>query len=89
MIIRDNFSYFSMKPYDVTPHLNRLIATVQMRSHNITRIAKNYPLSSKTPSYLELCIPSTIGLKFCLSWSSGLQCSQLVMSLVESLVVIS
>ena len=24
MIIRDNFSYFSLKPYVVTPHLNRL-----------------------------------------------------------------
>ena len=26
-----NFSYFSSKPYDVTPHLNRLDETVQMR----------------------------------------------------------
>ena len=30
VIIRDNFSYFSLKPYLVTPHLNRLIETVQM-----------------------------------------------------------
>ena len=29
------FSYFSSKPYDVTPHLNRLIETVQMSGHNI------------------------------------------------------
>ena len=29
------FSYFSSKPYVVTPHLNRLIKTVQMRGHNI------------------------------------------------------
>ena len=26
--------YFSLKPYVVTPHLNRLIETVQMRGHN-------------------------------------------------------
>ena len=29
------FSYFSLKPYVVTPHLNRLVETVQMRGHNI------------------------------------------------------
>ena len=29
------FSHFSLKPYVVTPHLNRLIETVQMRGHNI------------------------------------------------------
>ena len=34
-IFDDNFSYFSSKPYDVTPHLNRLNETVQMRGHNI------------------------------------------------------
>ena len=34
MIIRDNFSYISLKPYVVTPHLNRLDETVQMRGHN-------------------------------------------------------
>ena len=27
----DNFSYFSSKPYVVTPHLNRLVEMVQMR----------------------------------------------------------
>ena len=32
-VIYDNFSYFSSKPYVVTPHLNRLIETVQMRGH--------------------------------------------------------
>ena len=31
----DNFSYFSSKPYVGTPHLNRLVGTVQMRGHNI------------------------------------------------------
>ena len=35
MIIQDNFSYFSIKPYVLTPHLNRLVETVQMRGHNI------------------------------------------------------
>ena len=30
------FSYFSSKPYDVTPHLYRLIEAVQMRGHNIS-----------------------------------------------------
>ena len=35
MIIEDNFSYFSIKPYVVTPYLNRLVETVQMRGHII------------------------------------------------------
>ena len=35
MIIEDKFSYFSMKPYVVTPYLNRLVETVQMRGHII------------------------------------------------------
>ena len=35
MIMRDNYSYFCLKLYVVTPHLNRLIETVQMRGHNI------------------------------------------------------
>ena len=48
MILKDNFSYFSLKPYVVTPHLNRLMETVQMRSHNmyfyaeLTKIIFNY-----------------------------------------------
>ena len=29
--LRDNFSYFSLKPYFVSPHLNRLDKVVQMR----------------------------------------------------------
>ena len=47
-IISANFSYFSFKPYVVTPHLNRLIETVQMRGHNLcfyvelTKIVPNY-----------------------------------------------
>ena len=35
VIIRDNFCQFYIKTYVVTPHLNRLIETVQMRGHNI------------------------------------------------------
>ena len=35
MISWDNFSYFSMKPYVVTPQLNCLVKMVQMRGHNI------------------------------------------------------
>ena len=47
MIIEDNFSYFSLKPYVVTPHLNHF-KTVQMKGHNIrfyaelTKIVSNY-----------------------------------------------
>ena len=35
VIIRDNFCLFCIKTYVVTPHLNRLDKTVQMRGHNI------------------------------------------------------
>ena len=35
MIIRDNFNQFCIKSYNVTPNLNRLVETVQMRGHNI------------------------------------------------------
>ena len=31
----DNVSYFSLKPYVMTPYLNRLTKTVQRRGHNI------------------------------------------------------
>ena len=33
MIIRDNFCYFCIKTYVVTPHLNHLNETVQMKGH--------------------------------------------------------
>ena len=36
-VFDDNFSYFSSKPYVVTPHLNRLDETVQMIGHNRAR----------------------------------------------------
>ena len=35
VIIRDNFSTFCTKIYVVTPHLNRLDETIQMRGHSI------------------------------------------------------
>ena len=47
-VFDDNFSCFSTKLYDVTPHLNCLIETVQMRGHNrcfyakFTKIIPNY-----------------------------------------------
>ena len=48
MIIKDNFSYFLLKPYVVTLLLNRLDETVQIMGHNIgfyaelTKIIPNY-----------------------------------------------
>ena len=36
-VFDDNFSYFSLKPYVVTPHLNHLIEMVQMRGHNVLK----------------------------------------------------
>ena len=49
-VFEDNFPYFLSKPFVVTPHLNRLNETVQMRGHNIilsfytdlTKIVHNY-----------------------------------------------
>ena len=44
--IRDNFYYFCMKTYYVvTPHLNCLGESVQMKGHNMisVRNKKNYP----------------------------------------------
>ena len=35
VIIGDNFCKFCIKTYVMTPHLNRLVKTVQMRGHNI------------------------------------------------------
>ena len=55
------FSSFSSKPHVVTPHLNRLVETVQGSDEGsqhmfLCRINRNYPLlSTNTPSHLELC----------------------------------
>ena len=51
IIIWDNFSYFSMKPYVVTPHLNRLKETVQIRGHNICFGAE---LTKIIPDYCQI-----------------------------------
>ena len=45
------FFYSSLKPYVVTPHLNRLIKTVQMRCHNICFYAE---LSKLIPNYQQI-----------------------------------
>ena len=55
MITEDNFSYFSLKLYVVTPHLNRLDETVQMRGHNICFYAELTKIIPNTPSNLEPC----------------------------------
>ena len=39
----------------MTPHLNRLDETVQMRGHNIWFRREIRKLSSNTPSYIKLC----------------------------------
>ena len=44
-------SYFSLKPYDVTSHLNRLVETVQMWGHNIGFYAE---LTKIIPNYLQI-----------------------------------
>ena len=51
MIMGDNFSYFSLKPYVVTPHLSRLDETIQMRGHNICFYAK---LTKIIPNYHQI-----------------------------------
>ena len=38
------FSYFSFKLYVVTPHLNRVIETVQMRGHKIFFSGISFPI---------------------------------------------
>ena len=58
-LFRDNFSYFSLKPYVLTPYLNHLVETVQKKGHNIRFYAelinkKKSLISSNTTSYLEL-----------------------------------
>ena len=53
MIIRDNFSCFSLKLCIVTPDLNCLIEMVQMRGHNICFYAK---LRKIIPNYHQLLL---------------------------------
>ena len=58
MIIRDDFSYFTRKPYVVTPHLNCLIEMVQRMGHNIRFCAE---LTKIIPI---LCCPHSTALFF-------------------------
>ena len=47
MIIQDKFSYFSMKTYVVTTHLNGLVKMVEMRGNNICikpELTKIFPI---------------------------------------------
>ena len=50
MIIEDNFSYFSLKPYVVSPNL---VETVQVRGHNICF----YPELTKIIHYHHQVLP--------------------------------
>ena len=54
-IMRNNVPYFSLKPYVVTRHLNRLVETVQMRGHNIGFYAKLTKISLFITKYSLLC----------------------------------
>ena len=50
LVYDDNFSNFSSKLYVVTPHLNRLIETVQLKGHNIcfyAELTKIIPIITK------------------------------------------
>ena len=50
--MEDNFSYFSLKPYAVIPHLNLLDKTVQIRGHNIHVF--NVELTNIIPNYHQI-----------------------------------
>ena len=62
MIIEDNYSYFSLKPYVMTPNLNCPDETVQMRGHNIcfyadlTKIIPNHHQILPFFRALSICI---------------------------------
>ena len=66
VIIRDNFCFFYIKTYVVTPHLNRLNETVQMRGHNICfrskirKIIIKYSLLSRALRYTLM----NLGVRF-------------------------
>ena len=64
MIIRNNFCFFWIYTYVVTPHLNGLDETVQLRGHKTNSFDEKYEkLSLNTPSYLELRLSVTIYYK--------------------------
>ena len=58
MITERYFLYFSFKPYVVTPHLNHLIETVQMRGHNIRFYAE---LKKIIPNYQQILLIQSSG----------------------------
>ena len=51
VVFDDNFSYFSLKPYVVTPHLNRLTEPVWMRGHNIRYVLFLCKINKMIPNY--------------------------------------
>ena len=77
-VFDDNKIYFFLfltKTYVVSPHLNRLIKTVQMRGHNIcfkakcTKIISNYhqilPLIWRFELYMRKSMALEAGKKLC------------------------
>ena len=54
--LKDNFSYFLLKLYIDTLHLNCLDEMVQMMYiYFYTELTSHFKSSSNTPSYLEYC----------------------------------
>ena len=78
MIIKDNFCYFCIKTYIVTPHLNRLVETVQMRGHNIpfrweiTKIFIKYCLLSRALSVVDNTLDTNVWVARSIPHFSGL-----------------
>lgn len=70
MIIRDNFSYFSLKIYIVTPH--RIALSGSDEESQYMYFCADPQLSSDTP-YLELCMHQNIGKIHTLSWTGHLK----------------
>ena len=60
MLLRDNFSYFSLKPYGVTPHLNHLATLVLMRGLDLYFCGEEVKMVPKLSllalSYLKHCV---------------------------------
>ena len=79
MIIEGQFYYSSWKQYDVTPHLNRLDETIQMRGHNICFKAKftklsliinKYFLLSRTVHIIAKVMLLLLIFESCTCWNS-------------------
>ena len=63
------FFIFSDKSYVVTPHLNSLVETVQMRSHNIRFYAE---LTKIIPYYQQIFPPIKSSVWVYMNWKFGL-----------------